>query len=90
MLHGNYRVDPAAFLVPVAVVISLLSVCIELRRRSELGAFLASCSYLSTTLYGAAAGLFPVLLPSTNSKVESITIANALAGPHALRVGLAW
>ena len=41
-------------------------------------------------LCGAAAGLFPVLLPSTNPRGESITIASALAGPHTLRVGLAW
>ena len=61
-----------------------------LRRRSEFGAFLASCAYLSAMLIGAAAGLFPVLLPSTNSGGESITIAAALAGPHTLLVGLAW
>ncbi len=33
---------------------------------------------------------FPILLPSTNSRGESIKIADALAGPHTLRVGLAW
>jgi cytochrome bd ubiquinol oxidase subunit II len=41
-------------------------------------------------LCGAAAGLFPVLLPATNSSGESITIATALAGPHTLRVGVVW
>jgi len=41
-------------------------------------------------LCGAAAGLFPVLLPSTSSTGQSITIANALAGPHTLSVGLVW
>jgi cytochrome d ubiquinol oxidase subunit II len=38
----------------------------------------------------AAAGLFPVLLPSTNPAVPSITIAESIAGPHTLRVGLVW
>jgi cytochrome bd ubiquinol oxidase subunit II len=87
---GNYRIYPAAFLAPIVVVISLVAIPIALRRRSELGAFLASCAYLSAMLCGAAAGLFPVLLPATNSSGESITIAGALAGPHTLRVGLAW
>jgi cytochrome bd ubiquinol oxidase subunit II len=86
----NYRIYPAAFLSPIAVVISLVAIPIALHRRSEFGAFLASCAYLSAMLCGAAAGLFPVLLSSTNSRGESITIASALAGPHTLRVGLAW
>jgi len=87
---GNYRIYPAAFLAPIVVVISLVAIPIALRRRSELGAFLASCTYLSAMLCGAAAGLFPVLLPATNSTGNSITIASALAGPHTLRVGLVW
>jgi cytochrome bd ubiquinol oxidase subunit II len=87
---GNYRIYPAAFLAPIVVVISLVAIPIALRRRSELGAFLASCAYLSAMLCGAAAGLFPVLLPATNSTGDSITIASALAGPHTLRVGLVW
>ena len=86
----NYRIYPAASLAPIAVVISLLAIPAALRRRSEFGAFLASCAYLSAMLCGAAAGLYPVLLPSTNSRGGSITIAGALAGPHTLRVGLAW
>jgi cytochrome bd ubiquinol oxidase subunit II len=87
---NNYRLYPAAFLSPILVVISLAAIPIALRRRSELGAFLASCAYLSAMLCGAAAGLFPVLLPSTSSTGQSITIANALAGPHTLSVGLVW
>jgi cytochrome bd ubiquinol oxidase subunit II len=87
---GNYRIYPAAFLAPIVVVISLVAIPMALRRRSEVGAFLASCAYLSAMLCGAAAGLFPVLLPSTNSIGESITIASAIAGAHTLRVGLAW
>jgi cytochrome d ubiquinol oxidase subunit II len=88
-LH-NYRIYPIAFLAPIAVVASLAALTVALRRRSELGAFFSSCAYLAAMLCGAAAGLFPVLLPSTNPNREGITIANALAGPHAIRVGLAW
>lgn len=88
-LH-NYRIYPAAFLAPFAVVASLAALALALRKGSEFWAFFCSCAYLTAMLCGAAAGLFPVLLPSTGPNSESITIANALAGPHTIRVGLAW
>jgi cytochrome d ubiquinol oxidase subunit II len=88
-LH-NYRLYPAAFLASVAVIVSLAAIPMALRRHSELAAFLSSCAYLAAMLCGAAAGLFPVLLPSTVPGTEGITIASALAGSHTLRVGLVW
>lgn len=88
-LH-NYHAYPVAFLSPIGVALSLVAIVIAMRKRFELGAFLASCVYLISMLCGAAAGLFPILLPSTNPAVDSITIASAVAGPHSLRVGLVW
>ena len=88
-LH-NYHDHPAAFLSPIGVAISLVFIVIAMRKRSELAAFLSSCVYLVAMLCGAAAGLYPVLLPSTNPAMPSITIASAISGPHTLRVGLVW
>jgi len=88
-LH-NYHDHPIAFLAPVGVAVSLVYIVIALRKRFELGAFLSSCVYLIAMLCGAAAGLYPVLLPSTNPAMTSITIASAISGPHTLRVGLVW
>ncbi len=88
-LH-NYREHPLSFLAPVAVGCSLAAVAFFLRKRSEIKAFLASGSYLIAMLCGAAAGLSPVLLPSTHPGVPSITIASAISGPYTLRVGLVW
>jgi cytochrome d ubiquinol oxidase subunit II len=88
-LH-NYVNHPAAFLVPATVAVSLSAIMIGMRRGSELGAFLASCLYLIAMLCGAAVGLYPVMLPSTNPGVRPITIDNAMAGPYALHVGLVW
>lgn len=85
----NYETYPIALLAPIAVAVSLAAMALALRNRSELGAFLSSCAYLAAMLCGAAAGLFPVLLPSTSGSGD-ITIATALAGPHAIRVGLFW
>jgi cytochrome d ubiquinol oxidase subunit II len=88
-LH-NYREHPASFLAPLAVACSLTTIAIFLRRHAELWAFLASCSYLIAMLCGAAAGLFPVLLPSTHSDIASITIASAVSSSYTLHVGLVW
>ena len=41
-------------------------------------------------MVGAAAGLYPVLLPSVGTAGRDITIERALAGPHTLQVGLVW
>jgi cytochrome d ubiquinol oxidase subunit II len=41
-------------------------------------------------MVGAAAGLYPVVLPSVGPIGRDITIDRAMAGPHALHVGLVW
>lgn len=85
----NYLSHPAAFLFPLAVVVSLFFISRSIRRGRSLTAFLGSCAFLAVMLCGAAAGLYPVLLPSTRVGGD-ITVAMALAGPHTLRVGLVW
>jgi len=87
---ANYRNYPVAFLVPVVVVLSLLGIFRFSSREDDRAAFACSCMYLATMLVGAAIALYPRLLPSSNDPVRDITIANALSGPHTLRVGLIW
>ena len=72
------------------VVASLATILIATRKRSELTAFLGSCTYLAAMLGGAAAGLFPVLLPTVGNDGRDITIALAANGNHTLQVGLVW
>jgi cytochrome d ubiquinol oxidase subunit II len=86
----NYRTHPMDFLAPVVVIASLAIVFVALRRRVALIAFLGSCFYLAAMLAGAAAGLFPALLPSVGNEGQDLTISRALAGPHTLRAGLVW
>ncbi|ACO33436.1 MULTISPECIES: cytochrome d ubiquinol oxidase subunit II [Acidobacterium] len=88
-LH-NYRSWPALDIVPAAVVLSLGGVEIFRRMEKLLQAFLASCAYLIFMLVGAAAGLYPILLPSSSSPQTDLTIANSQAGPYTLHVGLIW
>lgn len=86
----NYYMHPAAMLAPASVVISLVIMALAIRSNRPLAAFLASCAYLCAMFCGAAAGLYPALLPATSGAERDITIARAQAGPHTLRVGLAW
>jgi cytochrome d ubiquinol oxidase subunit II len=86
----NYLHYPVAFLIPAAVVISLLGMLFYSRKGRDFPAFLCSAAYLSMMLAGAAAGLYPVLLPSSRNAAQDITVANSLSGHHGLSVGLVW
>lgn len=86
----NYVSHPASFVIPFAVLASLASGIVFSRKHQDLAAFLASCVYLAAMLIGAAYGLYPVVLPSSNDPSQSLTVSNALAGHHGLSVGLVW
>jgi cytochrome d ubiquinol oxidase subunit II len=87
---SNYLRHPVAFLIPLLVVASLLGMRVFNRAGRDREAFLSSCSYLAAVLIGAAAGLFPVLLPSSTDPTRDITIAGAMSGIYALSAGLIW
>jgi cytochrome bd ubiquinol oxidase subunit II len=87
---ANYLMYPAAFVIPLLVLSSLAGIFYFCRRESDHLAFACSCSYLTAMMVGAAAGLYPRLLPSSTDPSHDLTIAKALSGPYALRAGLVW
>ncbi len=87
---SNFSVHPALYVIPLAVVASLVAIRISQRHGKEKSAFLGSCSYLVSMLAGAAVALYPALLPSSSDPALDITIYNAATGYYALRVGLIW
>ena len=87
---ANYLIYPAAFVIPLLVLSSLAGIFYFCRRESDHRAFACSCSYLTAMMVGAAVGLYPRLLPSSTDPSHDLTIAKALSGPYALRVGLVW
>jgi cytochrome d ubiquinol oxidase subunit II len=89
-LLNNYRASPAGWIIPFAVAAGLLGIFYFNRSGRERNAFLASCLYIVAMLCGAAFALYPVLLPSSSDPANSITIANAAAGPRSLSLGLIW
>jgi cytochrome d ubiquinol oxidase subunit II len=86
----NYFNYPFTFVVPAGVVASLVGIWFFNRKLQPVRAFLSSCFYLFFMLAGACWGLYPTLLPATTGQDRDITLANALSGPHTLRVGLVW
>jgi cytochrome d ubiquinol oxidase subunit II len=87
---ANYKAHPLDFTFPIAVIAGLGFMRFALGRATRRPAFLGSCLYLFAMLAGAAAGLFPVMLPTVGTGGHDMTIATAIAGPHTLRVGLVW
>ena len=86
----NFRTHPVGFLIPAAVVASLVTMALAARRGRERTAFIASVVYLAMMLGGAAFALFPVLLPSSTDPALSLTIENAATGSYAMRTALRW
>jgi len=86
----NYLQHPIAFLIPFVVLASLAGVMLYSRKKHDLSAFLSSGVYLAAMLVGAAFGLYPLVLPSSNDPARSLTVTNTLAGLHGLSVGLIW
>lgn len=87
-LLSNYRQYPALFIVPIMVAASLGAMFGFARKANDKAAFLASSSYLTFMLVGAAAAVYPTLLRSTTDPALNITVHNAKAGDYALLVGL--
>jgi cytochrome bd ubiquinol oxidase subunit II len=89
-LLDNYRTEPVALLIPLAVAASLIAIPLFVQRGRELAAFLASSLYLASMLAGAAAAMYPSLLVTSGNAARSLTIYNASAGHHSMSIGLIW
>ncbi len=87
---ANYVRSPVSFLIPAVVIAALAGILLFSRLQAWRRAFASSCVFLTAVLMGAAAGLYPTVLPSSVDSSRDLTIDKAQAGPHALATGLAW
>jgi len=71
----NYRTHAISGFIPLIVVASMVALPIFVRRRCELAAFLSSGTYLAAMLAGAAAALYPTVLPASGDSSRSLTIS---------------
>jgi cytochrome d ubiquinol oxidase subunit II len=89
-LLENFRIFRSGWIIPIAVVASLICIRLFLARGRDQAAFFSSAAYLASMLAGAAFALYPVLLPATTDLSYSLTIDNARTGDYSLHVGLIW
>ena len=86
----NYSKWPIGFVIPLAVIASLVCIFLFHRQGRERNAFLSSCVYLTAMLGGAAFALYPNVLPSSLNAQYNITVYNAASGSYSLSWGLVW
>lgn len=88
-LLDNYYAMPVGWLIPIAVLGSLIAIKYFNSRGEDKKVFLASSAYLASMLGGAVFGLFPLVLPALD-QANSLTVHNSRAGDYGLGVALIW
>jgi cytochrome d ubiquinol oxidase subunit II len=81
---------PLGFLGPALALSGIAAGLVQIRRRADVLAFLASTLYLIGMLGSVFVGLYPVILPASGDPTLALTVENAAAGEHGLRVALLW
>jgi cytochrome bd ubiquinol oxidase subunit II len=89
-LSANFSAYPWGSVFPVLAVAGLVGIAWFLRTRNERSALLSSCAYLVGMLTSVAFSLYPRLLPASTNPAFTLTVENAKAAEHGLRVGIAW
>ena len=89
-LIDNYADMPFWGIIPLTGITSLILSGIWNSREKRLHAFLASSVFIATMLGSTAIGLFPLMLPSSNSINPGISINQAASGGYGLEVALYW
>ncbi len=88
-LLENYYAMPIGWLIPAAVVGSLVAMKFFNAKGNDKAAFISSSVYLAMMLGGAVYGLYPNVLPALDP-THSLTVHNAKAGEYGLSVGIIW
>ncbi len=81
---------PSIYLLPIVAFLSLLGMLVFSKSNKKWLGFASSSLFIASGIGSAVASLFPVVIPSTNSIVESLTIYNTASETYALEVGIVW
>jgi cytochrome d ubiquinol oxidase subunit II len=81
---------PWRLVFPLLAVGALAAMLASQRAGDWARSFYASCLFIAGLLTTMAAGLYPNLLPAREGNPNSLTIDNAAAGSHTLKIGLFW
>ena len=86
---ANFHAWPAGYVLPLLAVAGFAAVKLELHRKNQRNAFLASCTYFLGMLTSVVFGVYPMVLPARNPAFH-LTVQNAKAGDYGLKIGLVW
>jgi len=87
---SNLSTRPWGYVFPALALAGLVGSLVYNRRAQHLGAFLASCAFITRMLTSAVFGVYPYVLPSSGDPSLALTIYNSAAPHYGLTVGLIW
>ncbi len=89
-IFENFTEYPLTLVFPLIGIAGLGGIFYFNRLQKHREAFWSSAAFIVAGLASNAVGLFPQLLPSTNSVNEAITIYNASSTHYGLSVAIIW
>ena len=81
---------PSAYLLPFMALLGLIGMLLFAKSNKHWLGFTSSTLFIISGIGSAVTAMFPVVLPSTNSQVPSLTIYNTSSETYGLQVGLVW
>lgn len=85
-----FNQHPAIYLLPVITFLGFLGMLVFRKSNKHWLGFASSTTFIICGIGSAVASMFPIVIPSTNSIIESLTIYNTASEAYALEVGLVW
>ena len=86
----NFMDKPYLILLPIVYFIGLFGLFFIKKLKKDIHAFILSTMLILGGIVASLASIFPVILPSTNSINEPLTIYNTAASEYGLSVALSW
>jgi len=86
----NFWDKPLLLIFPIIYITGLLGLFFIQKLKNELTGFVFSSFVIVGGITSSLASMFPVILPSTNTVNDSLTIYNTSAGDYGLSVAMGW
>lgn len=85
-----FNQHPAMYLLPFIALLGFIGMLIFRNSNKHWLGFTSSTIFIISGIGSTIASMFPVVIPSTNNIVESLTIYNTASETYALEVGIIW
>lgn len=85
-----FNQHPTMYLLPLIAFIGFVGMLIFRNSPKHWLGFTSSTIFIISGIGSTIASMFPVVIPSTNNSVASLTIYNTASNSYALNIGLVW